>query len=289
MVPSPTRNSFICGEYDLRMKTRQVTSKLWYEYSRRQSNQLRGEDIVSGQKTEKGKLAVRTYMWKKHAELQSRSQQPAAAERKRNATTSSSSSSALSFSLVRPPTRGRPAPDRLGSRLPAPHQTSKAWKRKDRWETEDGTGGENVMMPGLTRLDARARVRGLRPLLSRYASRPPAGGGAAVCLRLGAGPPPAPPPPPPPPLALAPTSDWADSSSLSLSELLPPPQPAASASACVRAGHHHARHATPRPAVLAASSVSPIHPQSPRLPNPCSVVSTGKKFLSCVPFTRART
>lgn len=164
-------------------------------------------------------------------------QQPAAAERKRNATTSSSSSSALSFSLVRPASADpRPAPDRLGSRLPAPHQTSKAWKRKDRWETEDGTGGENVMMPGLTRLDARARVRGLRQLLSRYASRPTA------C----------------PPLALAPTSDWADSSSLS--ELLPPPQPAASASACVRAGHHHARHATPRPAVLAASSVSPIHP-----------------------------
>lgn len=30
------------------------------------------------------------------------------------------------------------------------------------------------MMPGLTRLDARARVRGLRQLLSRYASRPTA-------------------------------------------------------------------------------------------------------------------
>jgi hypothetical protein len=267
MVPSPTRNSFICGEYDLRMKTRQVTSKLWYEYSRRQSNQLRGEDIVSGQKTEKGKLAVRTYMWKKHAELQSRSQQPAAAERKRNATTSSSSSSALSFSLVRPPTRGRPAPDRLGSRLPAPHQTSKAWKRKDRWETEDGTGGENVMMPGLTRLDARARVRGLRQLLSRYASRPTA------CPPWPWRPPRTGPIPP-------------------LSLRASPTTSTRSVCVCVRACRPPPcapRHATPRPAVLAASSVSPIHPQSPRLPNPCSVVSTGKKFLSCVPFTRART
>lgn len=267
MVPSPTRNSFICGEYDLRMKTRQVTSKLWYEYSRRQSNQLRGEDIVSGQKTEKGKLYVRTCGRSMRSCKATASCRGAQAQRndiilQQQCPVFFSSPSADPRPAGTGPARQPPActaPDKQGA-----GGRGSAWKRKDRWETEDGTGGENVMMPGLTRLDARARVRGLRQLLSRYASRPTA------C----------------PPLALAPTSDWADSSSLSpsFSHHLNPQR--LRLRACVPAT---TMRATPRPAVLAASSVSPIHPQSPRLPNPCSVVSTGKKFLSCVPFTRART
>jgi hypothetical protein len=52
---------------------------------------------------------------------------------------------------------------------------------------------------------------------------------------------------------------------LSLSELLPPPQPAASASACVRAGHHHARHATPRHALLCWLPLL-CHPSIPKAP-----------------------
>jgi hypothetical protein len=121
LVPSPTRNSFICGEYDLRMKTRQVTSKLWYEYSRRQSNQLRGEDIVSGQKTEKGKLYVRTCGRSMRSCKATASCRGAQAQRNDIIL---QQQCPVFFSS--PSGDPRPAPDRLGSRLPAPHQTSKA-------------------------------------------------------------------------------------------------------------------------------------------------------------------
>lgn len=112
------------------------------------------------------------------------------------------------------------------------------------------------MMPGLTRLDARARVRGLRQLLSRYASRPTA------C----------------PPLALAPTSDWADSSSLSpsFSHHLNPQR--LRLRACVPAT---TMRATPRHALLCWLPLL-CHPSTPKAPG-CQIHARSSLLEKKVP------